>query len=112
MTMLQVPLVEVMSEQRIAALGNNESVELELDTMILALRELNPDQPDVVMKTCMSLMARATELWVTLTRSEGTVRKAKAYRLQVQKVMDLMEFMFKTASRGIELRRQEIDLSR
>lgn len=81
--------------------------------MVLALREQDPDRPDIVLTLTMALMARCTEIYLTMVRIEADHPKAKAFRtMQLQKVMDLIEFCSRGASRLIEVRRQDIDLSR
>lgn len=85
----------------------------EVEVMVLTIQSVIESSPDVVMTTCMALMARCTEIWINLLRIEPTDRKAKAFRtMQLQKVMDLIDFEFKGASRLIEVARQEVELSR
>lgn len=81
--------------------------------MVSALRGSDPDRPDIVLTVAMALMARCTEIYLTMVRVEADHPKAKVFRTtQLQKVMDLIEFCSRTASRLIEVRRQDIDLSR
>lgn len=85
----------------------------EIEAMVHTLQALDYTQPDLVMTACMAFMARCTEMWIQILRVEATNRRAKAFRtMQLQKVMDLIEFEFRGASRLIEVRRQEVDLSR
>jgi len=85
----------------------------EVEAMIHTIQGSVDSTPDVMMKACMGLMARCTEIWVQLVRVEATDRKAKSFRtMQLQKVMDLIDFEFKGASRLIEVARQEVELSR
>lgn len=101
------------ADQLIAELAPDASLEEELDAMVEALKVLDPTAPDLIMSTCMALMARCTELYLQLVRIEGTHRKARVFRTsQLQKVMDLIDFEFKGASRLIEVRRQEVELSK
>ncbi len=91
--------------------GNNLYVEVE--TMVITIQSVIDLQPDVIMSTCMALMARCTEIWIQLLRVEGQDRRAKTFRtMSLQKVMDLIDFEFKGASRLIEVARQEVELSR
>jgi hypothetical protein len=85
----------------------------EVEAMIHTIQNSVGENPDVLMKACMGLMARCTEIWVQLVRVEAADRKAKSFRtMQLQKVMDLIDFEFKGASRLIEVARQEVELSR
>ncbi len=85
----------------------------EVEAMVSTIIESTESTPDVVVKVCMGLMGRCTEIWIQLIRIEAQDRKAKAFRtLQLQKVMDLIEFEFKAASRLVEVARQEVELSR
>lgn len=85
----------------------------EVGAMVTTIQGLDYSQPDQVMVTCMAYMARCTEMWIQLIRVESSSRKAKAFRTQqLQKVMDLIEFEYKAASRLIEVARQEVELSR
>ena len=86
----------------------------EIEAMVHTLQFIDyTNSPDVVLTACMSFMARCTEMWVQLLRVEATNRKAKSFRtMQLQKVMDLIEFEFRGASRLIEVRRQDVELSR
>jgi len=90
-----------------------DSLEDEVIAMVTSIKDLDFSQADVVMAMCMGYMARCTEIWLQLLRIEGQHRKAKTFRvMHLQKVMDLIEFEYKAASRLIEVRRQEIELSR
>lgn len=90
-----------------------DSLEDEVIAMVTSIKELDFSQADVVMAMCMGYMARCTEIWLQLLGIEGTHRKAKTFRvMHLQKVMDLIEFEYKAASRLIEVRRQEVELSR
>lgn len=94
-------------------LDSGASLEEEIMAMVTTLRELEDAMPDVIMSTCMAFMARCTEIYLQLVRAEGSYRKAKVFRVtQLSKVMELIEFEFKGASRLIEVRRQDVELSR
>ena len=85
----------------------------EVEEMIITIRDSVDTTPDVMIKTAMGLMARCTEIWVQLLRIESSDRKAKSFRtMQLQKVMELIDFEYKGASRLIEVARQEVELSR
>lgn len=103
----------VTAHINITTLDATSTIEDELSAMVRTLVEMDGHTPDVFMSTCMALMARCTELWLQLVRIEGRHRKAKAIRtMQLQRVMDLIDFESKSASRLIEVRRQEIELSK
>lgn len=100
---------------RIMDLDNTSTLEDELDAMVATLSDLIDDSttPDILLSTCMGFQARCTEIYLQLIRIEAQHRKAKQFRTaQLGKVMDLIEFTFRGASRLIELRRQEVELSR
>lgn len=105
---------EVAAHDSVRDLPYGASVEDEIDAMIVALRELDPfAAPDIMLGSCMAFQARCTELYVQLVRIEGAHRRAKVFRVtQLQKLMELIEFEFRGASRLIEVRRQEVELSK
>lgn len=81
--------------------------------MIADIKDLSLDLPDEVIRTCTALMARCTELHVQLIRVEGTNRHYRGFRTQeLTPVMELIEFTYRSASRLIEIRRQDVELSR
>lgn len=101
--------VQTKDESQVGSISTQDEVEAMIHTIQSAVDET----PDVLMRTCMGLMARCTEIWVQLVRVEASDRKAKSFRtMQLQKVMDLIDFEFKGASRLIEVARQEVELSR
>ena len=94
-------------------LGPDATLEDEIMAMVVSLRQLENAMPDVMMSTCMGYMARCTEIHLQIIRVEGSNRRLKTFRVtQLAKVMELIEFEFKGASRLIEVRRQEVELSR
>jgi hypothetical protein len=97
----------------LAELTADSTLEDELDAMVSSVKECDPSAPDVIMSLCMALMARCTEIHLQLVRIEGTHRRARVFRAdQLKPVMDLLDFEYKAASRLIEVRRQEVELSR
>lgn len=116
MTILQVKPSGMRSsrgEQIIANLTPQATLEDELDEMVAAISSCDPDRPDQALVLSMGLMARCTEIYLKMVRIENDHRKAKVFRtMQLQKVMDLIEFYSKGASRLIEVRRQDVELSR
>lgn len=88
-------------------------LEGEVGAMVATLTSLTDAPPDEMVRTCMAYMGRCTEIWLQLLRLEQTHRQAKTFRVtHLQKVMDLIEFEFKGASRLVEVARQEVELSR
>ena len=113
MPILQVKEVGARPELIVASLPADATIQDEIDAMVEAMKTFDPMQPDVILSTCMAFMARCTEIYLDLVRIENTHRKAKFIRTsQLQKVMDLIDFQFKGASRLIEVRRQELDTTR
>jgi hypothetical protein len=112
-----VPILHTKDTEKspdlLAALTAESSLEDELDAMVAAVKEIDPSAPDLIMTVCMALMARATEIHLQLVRLESRDRRARIFRAdQLQPVMDLLNFEYKAASRLIEVRRQEVELSR
>lgn len=101
------------AERVVSQLPHSASIEEELDGMLASVAELDPSQPDIIISTCMALMARCTELYIELVRLESKYGRAKFVRtMQLQKVMDLLDYQFKGASRLVEVARQELDTTR
>lgn len=90
------------------------SLEEELDHMVSRVRDLvTIGDPGEILVVCMSFMARCTELALRLVRIEDDNRKARHFRTtQLARVMDLLDFEFRGASRMVELKRQELDTTR
>ena len=105
---------DVASHHYITDLTENSSLEEEIMAMVQTVRSVvDTHQPDVVMQTCMSLMARCTELHIQLVRVEKTTDVAKKVRtMQLRPLMENIDFTFKVASRLVEVARQEVELSR
>lgn len=98
-----------------AVLGLPDVPELEeeIDAMLLDLMGANMDMPDEVIRMCAGYMARLTELHVRIVRVEGANRGYRWIRTQqIDKVENLIEFLYKSASRLVEIRRQDTELSR
>ena len=87
-------------------------IHTELDAMVISMGQLNYNLPDQVMVTAMAYMARLTEMWMVSSRLEVRVRGARLLKSQIQKVMDLMDFEFKAASRVLESMKMEMELSK
>ena len=100
-------------EATVSKIRPHAPIEVELDAMVSALTNSVNQTPDQVIALCMGLMARCTEIKVSLVRSSGRDRGAKLFKSQqLQPVMDLIEFEFKAASRLIEVARIDMELSR
>jgi hypothetical protein len=112
-TLHSVP--DAPAHRHIHNLDRAATLEGELDAMVASVMEMSEDgsTPDILMSSCMAYQARCTEIYLGLVRIENRERKAKQFRTQqLQKVMDLLEYTFRGASRLIEIRRQEIELNR
>jgi len=108
-----MPVLELDNATKVPTAFEGMDWSSEIEAMVHTIQSLDYEQPDTVMITCMAFMARCTEMWVQLVRIEANNRRAKSFRtMQLQKVMDLIEFEFRGASRLIEVRRQDVELSR
>jgi hypothetical protein len=89
------------------------SLDEELDSILSTLSNMHTMDLGVQMETYMGLMARCTEIKVVCLEHEGRNRQLKVIRTQkVQPIMELIEFLWRGASRLVELRRMEVELSR
>lgn len=89
--------------------GSKKAVEDELDAIMLAIRMFHVKQPDQVLRECAAYTARLTELVVMLHRTEGQDRTyIKLRTQQVDKYLAELERQQKTASRLIEVQRQDL----
>lgn len=92
---------------------NAEDFEAELDEMLALLQDIDPMIPDEAIAMCMGFMSRCTEMWVYCIRNEGQARALRSFRTaQLQKLMDLLEYLFRGSSRMTEIRRQELEMSK
>jgi hypothetical protein len=104
---------EALAALSFGALGSPDAVRLEIDAMLSAVRHFWRLQPDQVMRDSAAYSARCTELEVHLLRIEGIDRHYKQIRtLQVKPLLAELDRQFKIASRLVEVRRQDIDLTR
>lgn len=89
------------------------SLEEEVDAMVADLKAVEMDLPDEVIRLCAGYMARCTEMHMQIVRVEGRDRQLKGFRTQqLSKVIELIEFLFRSSSRVVEVRRQEIEMSK
>lgn len=94
-------------------LGPRSEVEKELDLISAAIRVFHLKPPDLVMRETSAYTARLTELAVLLHRREGESRQWTRVRTQqVQRFLDELDRQWRTASRLIEVNRQDIAVLR
>lgn len=94
-------------------LGSREQIEAELDLIAASIRTFHRIQPDQVMIYCAGYTARLTELQVLLHRVESTNRQYTRVRTQqVERYIGELERQWKTASRLVEVMRQDLEMSR
>lgn len=106
-------LLTTPAHRPVTDLTSSASFEQEIDAMVQSVVQLNYDYMDQVMMTCGSLMARCTEIKLYLIRNEMHDRKLKAIRtLQLEPLMELIDFTFRASSRMVEIRRQDMELSK
>lgn len=99
------------ASRAVGALTDVSTIEEELDAMISDIKNASLDLPDEMIGLCAAYMARCTEIHVRLIRVGS--RAANFLRTQqLAKVMELLEFSYRAASRIVEIRRQESELSR
>ena len=101
-----------MAQLRIG-LGTRQQVQDELDDIAAAMRSFHLKAPDQVMRECSAYSARLSELYVLLHRVEGLDRQYTRLRTQqVEIYREEMREQWKTASRLIEVNRQDLELVR
>jgi len=94
-------------------LGTRAEVEKELDLIAAAMRTFYAKPADMVMRECSAYTGRLTELAVLLHRREGESRHWTRVRTQqVQRFIDELDRQWKTASRLIEVSRQDLAVMR
>jgi len=92
-------------------LGPREEIEKELDLIAAAIRSFSRKQPDQVLRECSGYSARLTEMAVLLHRVEGASRQYTRIRTQqVERFLAELDRQWKTASRLIEVQRQDMEL--
>lgn len=103
---------EVVQELAWGALGSRQAVEDEIDLMLRTVRGFWQMEPDQVARLIQALSARCTELCVHLHRLEGRREWRQVRTQQVERLLAELDRQWKLASRLIEVRRQDIELSR
>jgi hypothetical protein len=94
------------------ALASREAVEAEVDTMLSSVRTFWSLEPDQRMRLITAMSARCTEMCVHLHRLEGRREWRQIRTMQVDRLLAELDRQFKVASREIEVRRQDIELTR
>jgi hypothetical protein len=103
---------EVVQELSEGALVDRATVEAEIDLMLRTVRTFWEMEPDQVMRMISAMSARATELAVHLHRVEGKREWKQIRTLQVNALLAEFDRQFKTHSRMVEVRRQDMELMR
>lgn len=88
------------------------AIQSELDGIVATIRMFHVKQPDLVLRMCSAYTARLSELAVLVNRNLGSNRALLKVRTQqIDKVIEELDRQWKTASRLIEVMRQDIQLS-
>jgi hypothetical protein len=103
---------EVAAQLSWGALESREAVEHEIDTMLTALRGFWSLEPDQRMRMTSAMSARCTEMSIHLHRLEGRREWRQLRTMQVERLLTELDRQFKVASREIEVRRQDLDMTR
>lgn len=94
-------------------IGDRPEIERELDLIAATIRTFYAKPPDQVLRECSAFSARLTELAVLLHRVEGSNRQYTRIRTQqVERYLAELDRQWKTASRLIEVQRQDMELMR
>ena len=94
------------------ALESRGVVEAEIDLMLGRTRDLWSMEPDQAMIMISAMTARCTELCVHLHRLEGRREWRQVRTLQVDRLLTELDRQWKTASRMVELRRQDLAVAK
>lgn len=103
---------EVIAQLSSEALVDRATVEAEIDLMFRTVREFWQMEPDQVLLTSSALSARCAELEAHLHRVETKREWMRVRTMQVERLHKEIELQFKVHSRLIEMRRQDLELSR
>jgi hypothetical protein len=103
---------EVAQELAWGALVSRQHVEDEVDAMLRAVRGFWDMEPDQVFHMISALSARCSELATHLHRLEGKREWRQVKTQQVERLLAELDRQFKTHSRIVELRRQDLDTLR
>lgn len=92
-------------------LGTREEIEKELDLIAAVVRTFHRKPADLVMRECSAYSARLTEMAMLLHRCESVSRQYTRIRTQqVERFLLELDRQWKTASRLIEVNRQDLQL--
>lgn len=87
--------------------------DVELNSVLRSLQTVHTQDLGFQMETYMGLMARCVEIKVFCLEHEGRDRRLKVLRTQkLQPIIELIEFLWRGASRLVETKRIEVELSR
>lgn len=103
---------EVAAELAWGALISKQAVEDELDIMARAIRGFWEMEPDQVMRMVSAMSARCTEMSMHLHRLEGKREWRQVRTMQADRILAELDRQFKLHSRLLEVRRQDIEMSR
>lgn len=93
-------------------LKSRTHVETEIDLMLKHVRGFWNREPDERMKLITAMSARCTEMCIHLHRLESGREWRQIRTMQVERLLAELDRQFKIASREIEVRRQDIELTR
>jgi len=93
-------------------IGDRVEIEKELDLIAAVIRTFHRKPADLVMRECSAYSARLTEMAVLLHRNEssGGRQYTRIRTQQVERFLTELDRQWKTASRLIEVSRQDIAL--
>lgn len=103
---------EVAQDLSWGVLESRQAVEAEIDLMLRTVRTFWELEPDQVMRMTAAMSARCTELCVHLHRLEGKREWRQIRTMQVDRILAELDRQFKIASRLVEIRRQDIEVTR
>ena len=90
-------------------LGDRKQIEAELNMIAASIRTFHLLQPDQILRYCAGFTARLSEMQVLLHRVESTDRQYTRIRTQqVERYIVELDRQWKTASRLIEVMRQDL----
>jgi hypothetical protein len=103
---------QVAVKLSMGALQSKQAVETEVDLILEQLRTFWRREPDERMRMISAMSARCTELGIHLHRLEGYREWRQVRTMQIDKLLQELDRQFKIASREVEVRRQDLDMSR
>jgi len=103
---------DVVAELSWGALVDRETVENEIDTMLRTVRSFWEMEPDQRMRLITAMSARCTEMAIHLHRLERHREWRQIRTMQVERLLTELDRQFKIASREVEVRRQDLEMSR